>query len=655
VQWTARRKGFAAAGSLAVVAASLFVVPILAQATQSVQEDSVERHQGPVSLQDGFREASREFHVPVQILLGVSYQESRWDGHRGRFNTGGGYGPMDLTDVTPAMTAAGRHAGMTGADAAALAASPAMHTLGTAARLTGTPAARLRSQDLQNIRGGAALLAWYERAGTGRTPADPADWYGAVARYSRSTDQADARRFADEVFGVLTAGAARTMPDGQRVRLAPEPALRPDRRAVPALKAAEPAASQAAECPAGVRCAFVQAAREGFQKANRPFDGLDIRYIVIHDTEGSYQGAITSFQDASDATSATYVMRSSDGAVTQMVPNEDVAFHAGNYWFNMHSVGIEHEGFAAAGASWYTEAQYRSTARLVRYLAARYGIPLDRRHIIGHDDVPGPQSGSAAGMHWDPGPYWDWAHFMDLLGAPVARGGRGVPAVGSAVTITPAFAGNRQPVRVCGTPAGDADPDAAPPEDSGTGCTSGTRPANFLYVRTAAGPHAPLFTDPAIHGHGGTGTDRIDDWGDTVSAGQQFVVAGRSGDWTAIWFSGAKVWFFNPKGANTTAAGGATVVSATPAAAPAAVYGQGYPRRDEYPPGLRPSPQAPLSMYRVPAGQSYVATASPERADDFFADDPSDTVVTGAARYYTVQFGHRLALLDAADLAVRTG
>jgi len=21
-------------------------------------------------------------------------------------------------------------------------------------------------------------------------------------------------------------------------------------------------------------------------------------------------------------------------------------------------------------------------------------------------------------MHWDPGPFWDWAHYMDLLQAP---------------------------------------------------------------------------------------------------------------------------------------------------------------------------------------------------------------------------------------------
>jgi len=52
-------------------------------------------------------------------------------------------------------------------------------------------------------------------------------------------------------------------------------------------------------------------------------------------------------------------------------------------------------------------AAYRSLARLTRYLADRNGIPLDREHLIGHDQVPGPTAAYQPGMHWDPGPYFD--------------------------------------------------------------------------------------------------------------------------------------------------------------------------------------------------------------------------------------------------------
>jgi N-acetyl-anhydromuramyl-L-alanine amidase AmpD len=616
---------------------------------------------GSGRLQGDFAAAAREFHVPAPVLLGVAYLESRWDGHAGGLNTDGGYGLMDLTDVTPAMFAA-RGSGMTGrAELAARAAAPALHTLAAAARLTGASAAELRTDDRENLRGGAALLASYERSLTGRTPADPAAWYGAVAAYSRSGDRGGAERFADEVYHVIASGAHRTTATGQSVRLPAVPGLRPDRRTMPRLRSIERPAG-AAECPASLRCSIVPAAYENYQRANRPYDGLAIRYIVIHDTETDFDTAIRAFENPAGAAAANYVMRSFDGAITQMVPDRDLAFHTGNYWFNMHSVGIEHEGFAARGASWYTEAQYRATAALVRYLAARYRIPLDRQHVIGHDDVPGASSDTVATMHWDPGPYWDWNHFMALLGAPTAQPRRHtMPAVGSAVTIAPDFARNRQTVQVCGRDTDeDSDRDDGDDQDGDDRdryplvCDDQRQPANFLYVRIAPRSTAPLYRDPALHPGGRRGTLAVDDWGDTVSAGQQFVVAGRSGGWTAIWYGGARVWFANPGGVNTVPARGVVLLTPRAHAAPAPVYGQGYPRPGEYPYDLTPSDQSPLSWYDVPAGQAYVATSAPVRADDFSASDPSDTVTTGSDRYWVVQYDHRLALLNAADVTERS-
>ncbi|MBY8885549.1 N-acetylmuramoyl-L-alanine amidase [Streptomyces sp. PTM05] len=633
---------------------------------------------GSSALQGDFAAASRAFHVPLPVLLAVSYQESRWDGHAGQYNTGAGYGPMDLTDATAAMVT-GSGAGAAGrADTAAMVSAPALHTLDAAARLVHATPAALRDGTAANIRGGAALLASYQKALTGSAPADPADWYGAVARYSQAGDEQGARDFADAVYAVMASGAQRTTQDGQRVRLTAEPRLVPHRRDVPGLRATAPK-DTAADCPAAMHCSVVPAAPEGYQQANRPKDGLAIRYIVIHDTESTYEQAIAAFQDPAGGVAANYVMRSSDGAVTQMVPDADLAFHAGNYWFNMHSVGIEHEGFAASGATWYTEAQYRATAELVKYLAARYGIPLDRQHVIGHENVPGPQSAGVAGMHWDPGPYWDWTHFMRLLGVPVPEGGSGVGPVGTAVTITPDFAHNFQTVEVCGQPTGEVRPKggkdrptpSTPPKGgrkqptSGTHptkggkhqaaeppCTSQTQPSDFLYLRTAPSPTAPLYADPALHPGAAAGTDHIDDWGDTVTEGQQFVVAARQGDWTAIWYSGAELWFDNPRGEDTTPAPDAVLVTPKTSSAPAPVYGEAYPQPSEYPEGLKPSTQAPLSMYAVPAGQAYVASPVPSRSDDFFTSPP-DTVVNGSECYYTVQYDHRLALLNAADVTVR--
>jgi hypothetical protein len=95
--------------------------------------------------------------------------------------------------------------------------------------------------------------------------------------------------------------------------------------------------------------------------------------IVIHDTEGRFIGSIRVLQRASTRGSAHFVV-SRRGQVVQLVPVTDVAWHAGNAWWNLHSIGIEHEGWAGRHA--YTEREYRASAQLSAYLAHRWGIPV---------------------------------------------------------------------------------------------------------------------------------------------------------------------------------------------------------------------------------------------------------------------------------------
>ena len=86
---------------------------------------------------------------------------------------------------------------------------------------------------------------------------------------------------------------------------------------------------------------------------------------------------------------------------------------------------------------------YRSSAKLVRYLANRYHIPLDRQHILGHDDVA--NDGNYANSHWDPGPFWDWDRYLGLL-----HGGTAQPnTAGRLVVVRPRFSTNRPPLRYC--------------------------------------------------------------------------------------------------------------------------------------------------------------------------------------------------------------
>jgi hypothetical protein len=627
---TRRRRTIAIAmGTL--VAGGLAALPISALADTTGSSPSTT----DTALQQQFTSAAAENHVPGSVLLAVAYQESAWESHGAQASADGGYGPMHLTDVTPAMMAGGDAGAVGRSDLASMAANPALHTLQAAAKLTGLSEEALRTDPAANIRGGAALLASYEKQVTGGAPADPAQWYGAVARYSQSPQKQGAATFANRVFATLHSGASTETTSRQRVRLAASPATRPATAQVDRLHL-QASATTGTECPPAVQCTFVAGSPAGLQVSDRPANGIKIDTIVIHDLESSYDAGVAGLANPTNGVSTHYVMRSSDGAVTQMVPTKDIAFHAGNYSTNLHSIGIEHEGYAVQGATWYTEAQYEATADLVTYLSHRFGIPLDRQHILGHDNVAGPNSSTVSGMHWDPGPRWDWDHFMRLLQAPLS-GVRGAARVGSVVTIDPVFATNLQTVQVC--PSDD-------PTGATTACTDQQQASNFVFLRTAPDASAPLFGDQAIHGTA-AGTDRINDWGSTAAAGQQFVVADQQGDWTAIWYSGAEVWFYNPGGQNTKQAYGVKIIKAA-GTTPVALYGSSYPDASEYPAGGGAAPQAPRHMYSLPAGQAYVATQPPFATVDYFKS--SGTVVTGAKTMYTIQFNHRVALVYSADV-----
>ncbi|MFJ7016928.1 N-acetylmuramoyl-L-alanine amidase [Streptomyces sp. NPDC101117] len=591
------------------------------------------------SRQEALLAAAEEFDIPSSVLLALSHQESAWEGHGALPSTDGGYGPMNLTDVSPAMLAGGAAGAAGRADLDSLAADPALHTLGKAAELTGLPVKSLREDDTANIRGGAALLAAYEKELVGSTPADPSQWYGAVARYSQAGQKEVAASFADRVFRTIRSGASATTQDGRRVRLAAVPSVDPAREQIDSLRLKSSSSRAATECPTTVDCTFVAGSPVGRQVADRPANGVRVDTIVIHDLESTYDAGVTGLANPTNPAATHYVM-SSAGAVTQMVPTKDIAFHAGNYSTNLHSIGIEHEGYAVHGAAWYTEEQYQATADLVKYLAGRFGIPLDRQHVIGHDNVAGPNSALVSGMHWDPGHAWDWNHFMSLLGAPVS-GVSEVPQPGSVVSVKPSFADNVQTLQIC--PSDD-------PTGQTTSCTEQRHPANFVYLHTAPSETAPLFGDQAIHGTA-PGTDRVNDWGSTAQAGQQFVVADVQDDWTAIWFSGAKVWFHNPGGVNTRTSYGVKIIK--PAGTTSvSLYGSSYPDKAEYPAGLGASTQAPLSMYAIPGGQAYVATRGATATDDYFPS--SGAVVIGGRKMYTIQYNHRVALVYADDVTATT-
>ena len=150
--------------------------------------------------------------------------------------------------------------------------------------------------------------------------------------------------------------------------------------------------------------------------------GTAITHYAVHTTQGSYAGTISWFKNCSSQVSAHYVIRSSDGQVTQMVSEANKAWHIGSE--NPYTIGTEHEGYVA-DASWYTTAMYSSSAALARdIIGSGYGISGLRTFygaatsgtyatgacvkIKGHQHYPNQ-------THTDPGINWNWEYFYTLV------------------------------------------------------------------------------------------------------------------------------------------------------------------------------------------------------------------------------------------------
>lgn len=100
-----------------------------------------------------------------------------------------------------------------------------------------------------------------------------------------------------------------------------------------------------------------------------------------------------------------------DGKVTQFVPFDARAWHAGSSSFagvadcNNYSIGIELEG---ADNIPYSDAQYLALEKVSRQLLLTYP-KLTPERITGHSDV-------APGRKTDPGSAFDWQRYRTSLG-----------------------------------------------------------------------------------------------------------------------------------------------------------------------------------------------------------------------------------------------
>lgn len=137
-------------------------------------------------------------------------------------------------------------------------------------------------------------------------------------------------------------------------------------------------------------------------------------YIIIHHTgsKSSFENIVAFFLRP-DYISVHYVV-AKDGRITQLVDDNDVAFHAGvSSWdgktnLNYYSIGIE----VHSDGNEFTEAQREAVTALCADLMNKYDI--GHRNVLKHADI-------APKRKWDVGPsfyvpkWGSWPAFQDHL------------------------------------------------------------------------------------------------------------------------------------------------------------------------------------------------------------------------------------------------
>jgi len=369
-------------------------------------------------LQSAFESAGAEFRVPADVLRGIAFAETRWEQLE--------WGPGD----TASCVGLPREYGVM----ALRSDSWFGHSLDSAAARLGADPGYLKTDPTSNIRGAAAYLrSLYDRLpipdGTGRESLE--SWQNAIAAYCGIPQQELAQQHALEVFERVAKGynnfGIKMTP--RQVNLTPlhQSMQRAWTNAQPKLSKLGKTAAQ----PDYPDARFISAyPGHWYTTGGHPYD-----FVVIHDMEGYYLSVISYFQLSATQASAHYCINglqdnASDrpaGDITQMVEEKNWAWHA-RCW-NYYSLGIEHEGFVSNPA-WFTIEQYLASAKLTRYMCLKYGIPMDRNHIIGHNQWQDsnwvnwvntvykqtyPNFDPTCNTHTDPGQYWDWDFYMQMV------------------------------------------------------------------------------------------------------------------------------------------------------------------------------------------------------------------------------------------------
>lgn len=304
-----------------------------------------------------FNAAAQEFNVPVALLKATAQVQSNWA--QVSESMYGSWGVMGLIE------------------------NRFIQQISLAATLLQVPVDAIKNDAKTNIRAAAALLAHYQQQ-----PANTMEgWFDALVKLTGLTDDAMSRELAQRIYDVVSNGSKTISLWGEIINIDPVDVQLSKAQAEPLADRGNGNQTEAVDYSGAI---------SNFTTCNfnsRP-SGYQIKYYFVHYVgTGTYQGAISWFKDCSSSVSAHYVIRNSDGQVSQVVQESNRAWSQGVTEYNDNGIGVEHEAIVTNLSMWDSEDMLRSAAKLTRDVCLRNSIPLVRRvnngdpGIYGHSDV----------------------------------------------------------------------------------------------------------------------------------------------------------------------------------------------------------------------------------------------------------------------------
>lgn len=309
------------------------------------------------TMEKYFTEAANEFLVPVSILKATAQVQSNWA--QVSESIYGSWGVMGLIE------------------------NRFSQQISKAASLLGVSTDSIKNDAKTNIRAAAALLAHYNMDRSQSAMVE--DWFESVKDLTGLWDKSLANDLTMRIYDVMESGSKTVSLWGEIISI--EPANVILSKSITEREVITTQRTTAVDYPLAVA---------NFTTCNfnsRPAGSVIKYYFVHYVATGTYQGAINWFKDCSSNVSAHYVIRNSDGEVSQVVAEASRAWSQGVTHYNDAGIGVEHEVLATNLSMWDSNPMLTSAANLCKNVCNRQGIPTVRRvnngdpGIYGHSDV----------------------------------------------------------------------------------------------------------------------------------------------------------------------------------------------------------------------------------------------------------------------------